>query len=93
MEPLFKWQLLGDFIRLASVVLAHQFLAKKMVRNFIFTEILSIALFFSLSYYLTDLYGLEGVVIAHLVRYVIYFGVVLFLVWRYFNKQGKKQIV
>ena len=75
------------------MVLAHQFLAKKMVRNFIFTEILSIALFFSLSYYLTDLYGLEGVVIAHLVRYVIYFGVVLFLVWRYFNKQGKKQIV
>ena len=28
MELLFKWQLLGDFIKLVSLVIAHQFLAK-----------------------------------------------------------------
>lgn len=33
MAPLFKWQLAGDFVRLGSLVLAHQFLAKKMVRK------------------------------------------------------------
>lgn len=82
---LFKWQLLGDFVRLASVVLAHQFLAKKMVRNFIFTEVLSLGLFFGLAFYLVPFYGLQGVVIAHFIRYVIYFGVVAFLVWRYFR--------
>jgi PST family polysaccharide transporter len=93
MATLFKWQLMGDFIRLASLVLAHQFLAKKMVRNFIFSEILSIALFYILAHYFTTLYGLEGVVFAHFIRYIIYFMVVLFLVWRYFNKIEKKPTI
>jgi PST family polysaccharide transporter len=87
MAPLFKWQLMGDFIRLASLVLAHQFLAKKLVRNFIFTEILSLALFYGLARYFTNIYGVEGVVMAHFIRYVIYFLVVFFLVFRYFRKQ------
>ncbi len=91
MAPLFKWQLLGDFVRLASLVLAHQFLAKKMVRNFIFSEILSLALFYGFAYYFTEFYGVEGVVIAHFIRYVIYFVVVFFLVWRYFKKTEKIQ--
>ena len=89
MEPLFKWQLLGDFIRLASLVLAHQFFAKKMVGNFIFSEILSLGLFYVLAYYLSADYGVEGVVIAHLIRYVIYFFVVFYLVFRYFKKPQK----
>jgi|TARA_R110002020_G_scaffold95012_4_gene228189 PST family polysaccharide transporter len=92
MAPLFKWQLIGDFVRLMSLVLAHQFVAKRMVRNFIFTELLSLALFFGLSHLFVDSMGVEGVVLAHLVRYVIYFAVVAFLVWRYFNKQRKQQI-
>lgn len=89
MEPLFKWQLLGDFIRLASLVLAHQFFAKKMVGNFIFSELLSLGLFYVLAYYLSADYGVEGVVIAHLIRYVIYFFVVFYLVFRYFKKPQK----
>jgi len=87
MESLFKWQLLGDFVRLAALVLGYQFLAKKMVRNFIFSEILSLALYYGFSYYLTGIYGVEGVVMAHFLRYVIYFIVVLYLVFRYFKKQ------
>ena len=89
MAPLFKWQLLGDFVRLAAVILGYQFLAKKMVRNFIFTELLSLGLFYIFSYYLTGIYGVEGVVLAHFLRYIIYFVVVFFLVFRYFKKQGK----
>ncbi|MGJ8667679.1 MAG: O-antigen translocase [Patiriisocius sp.] len=86
MAQLFKWQLMGDFIRLASIILATQFLAKKMVRNFIFSEVISTVLFFGLSYYLVPIYGVEGVVIAHFIRYVIYFIVVLILLQRAFNK-------
>ncbi|MCB0464736.1 MAG: O-antigen translocase [Aequorivita sp.] len=89
MAPLFKWQLLGDFVRLAAIVLGYQFLAKKMVRNFIFSEILSLALFYGFSYYLAGIYGVEGVVMAHFLRYVVYFFVVFFLVFRYFKKQPK----
>lgn len=89
MDPLFKWQLMGDFIRLASLVLMHQFLAKKLVRNFIFTELLSLALYYVFANYLVSIYGVEGVVMAHFFRYIIYFFVVSFLVYRYFQKQKK----
>lgn len=85
MAPLFKWQLLGDFVRLASLVLGYQFLAKRLVRNFIFTETLSLGLFYGFAYYLTDIYGVEGVVMAHFYRYIIYFIVVIYLVFRYFR--------
>lgn len=90
MAPLFKWQLLGDFVRLAAVVLGYQFLAKKMVRNFIFSELVSLALFYGFSYYLAGIYGIEGVVMAHFLRYIVYFFLVFFLVFRYFKKQEKK---
>lgn len=91
MAPLFKWQLLGDFVRLASVVLAHQFLAKKMVKSFIFSEILSLLLFYVFANYLVDIYGVEGVVIGHFLRYIIYFVVVFFLVIRYFRKEKRRK--
>jgi PST family polysaccharide transporter len=90
MESLFKWQLLGDFVRLAALVLGYQFLAKKMVRNFIFSEVLSLALFYGFAYYLVGIYGVEGVVMAHFLRYVVYFFVVFYLVFRYFKNQQKK---
>lgn len=85
MEPLFKWQLLGDFIRLCSLVLAHQFLAKRLVKSFIFTELLSLGLFFGLSNILISSYGTEGVVIAHFIRYIIYFIVVVSMIFYYFK--------
>lgn len=91
MAALFKWQLMGDFVRLASLVLAHQFLAKKLVVNFIFTEVLSLSVFYGLAYYLVGRYSVEGVVIAHFIRSLILFGVILYLVIRYFMKQKRKQ--
>ena len=58
-----------------------------MVRNFIFTEILSLVLFYFSARYLVNFYGIEGVVMAHLIRSVIMLIVVFYLVFRYFNKQ------
>lgn len=87
MAPLFKWQLMGDFVRLASLVLAHQFLAKKLVLNYIFTEILSLSIFYGLAYFLVGKFDVEGVVIAHFIRCLITFSVILYLVIRYFKKR------
>lgn len=92
MAPLFKWQLMGDFIRLASLVLAHQFLAKKLVFNFIFTEILSLSLFYGLAYFFVEKFNVEGVVIAHFIRCIITFFVISFLVIRYFRKQKTENL-
>ena len=86
MEPLFKWQLLGDFVRLATIVIGYQFLAKKLVRSFILSEIVSLGLFYLFARYLTDYYGVEGVVMAHFFRYVISFILIFYLVIRYFKK-------
>lgn len=87
LEPLFKWQLIGDFIRLAALVVSHQFLAKKMVKIFIITELISLGLFYILAKYLVVIYGAEGVVMAHLYRNIIYFFIVIFAVWNYFKTQ------
>lgn len=91
MKPLFKWQLIADFIKLISIVLAHQFFAKRLVRSFIFTEILSLVLFYVFANYLSDIYGVEGVVMGHLFRYVIYLLVVVFLVFRYFKFENQEK--
>lgn len=89
MAPLFKWQLLGDFIRLGAVILATQFIAKKMVISFIISEIVSLIFFYFFAYLLVDNYGAEGITMAHFYRYIIYFIVVYFLVMRYFKKNNK----
>ncbi|MEL6811474.1 MAG: O-antigen translocase [Bacteroidota bacterium] len=93
LEPLFKWQLIGDFIRLMSMVIAYQFIAKKMVKTFIFTELLSLGLFFVLSYYLVGIYGVEGVPVAHLLRYIVYLAVVYILVMRYFRNKKEPPVL
>lgn len=92
MEPLFKWQLLGDFIRLGSLVLAHQFLAKRLVKSFIITELISMGLFLLLSKVFVQQYGTEGVVLAHFVRYVVYFVMVVVVIKMYFNNQKKEKV-
>lgn len=90
MEPLFKWQLLGDFIRLCALVLAHQFLAKRLVKSFVVTEIISLVLFFVLTKIFIQYYGTEGVVMAHLVRYVIYFVIVIFVINLYYSNKHSR---
>jgi PST family polysaccharide transporter len=91
MEPLFKWQLLGDFVRLGSLVLAHQFLAKRLVKSFVITEVISLGLFFILSKVFIIQYGTEGIVIAHFVRYIIYFIVVVLMIRHYFSHKSPEK--
>ena len=92
LEPLFKWQLLGDFVLLASLVVSHQFLAKKMVKSYVLTELISLALFYFLAKYLVVKYGTEGAVMAHFFRYVFYFVMVVLVVNNYFKIQKKKEV-
>jgi PST family polysaccharide transporter len=90
MSPLFKWQLIGDFIKLISMILAYQFLAKKLVKTFIITELISLTSFYLFSMYFIQFYETEGVVIAHFVRYVIYLFAVLIGLGYYFKNRSPK---
>ena len=40
MAPLFKWQLLGDFVKFVAIVLSYQFLANKQIKYFVVTELI-----------------------------------------------------
>lgn len=79
MENLFFWQLLGDFVKVISVVIVYQFIAKRMFWHFIIIEVFLVFMLYLTSVYLIDSYGVKGAVIAHFVSYVLFYGVVLLL--------------
>lgn len=89
MTNLFKWQLLGDLVKFIALVISYQFLAKRQMWYFVFTELLSVVLFYSFSVYFVKLYGTEGVVMAHFFRYVVYFVVVVYILRFNFIGQDK----
>ncbi len=78
-EDLFAWQLLGDFVKVISIVIAYQFIAKRMFWHFIIIEIFLVCMLYLASVYLIDAYGVKGAVIGHFVSYVLFYGVVLLL--------------
>jgi PST family polysaccharide transporter len=73
------WQMLADFIRVLALVMVIQFHAHKMVWHYIFTDLfLALALYFSAVIGMHYL-GLSGVVMAHVITYVVYFLIILFI--------------
>lgn len=76
-EQLFFWQLLGDFVKVLSIVIAYQFLAKKMFAQFIVIEVFLVIMLYLTSVYLIELYGIEGAVMGHFFSYLMHFLVVL----------------
>lgn len=74
-SKLFFWQLLGDFFKALSTILALQFFAKKLTKAFIVTEIFSLTILWFSSIYLLSAYGIEGIVMAHAFTFFIYFVV------------------
>ena len=78
-EDLFLWQLLGDFVKVLSIVIAYQFLAKKMFWHYIITEAFLVVILYATSIYFIDIYGIKGATIAHFVTYLMYYGVILLI--------------
>lgn len=79
-EDLFFWQLLGDFIKVLSMVIAYQFLAKKMFWHYILTEAFLVITLYTTSVYFIDMFdGVKGAVMAHFVSYVMYYCIILLI--------------
>ncbi len=79
---LFFWQLVGDVLKVASWILGFNLLAKKMTLAFIITELFSLASTYLFSFYFVNKYGIEGIVMAHALTYLVY----LFVLGIYFRK-------
>lgn len=69
---LFFWQLVGDVLKVASLILGYQFFAKKLTVSFIVAELLSLSITYFSSIFLVSIYGLQGVVMAHALTYFLY---------------------
>ncbi|MCB0465287.1 MAG: O-antigen translocase [Aequorivita sp.] len=78
-EDLFLWQLLGDLIKVLSIVIAYQFLAKKMFWHYIILEAFSVLLIYVTSIYFVDHFGVKGATIAHFVTYVLHYAIILLI--------------
>ncbi len=83
MRDLFLWQMIGDSLKIGSWILAYLMLSKAMMRLFITTEIIFALTSILLTYICTQLVGFEGVSIAHLLNYGMYWAVMSYFV---FNK-------
>lgn len=82
-ENLFFWQLFGDVLKVASLILGFQFYAKKMVLAFIISELVSLAVLYTLSISLIPIFGIHGVMIAQALDNGIY----LLVLAIYFRKR------
>nr|WP_322939461.1 O-antigen translocase [Pseudomonas sp. s4] len=87
MRDLFAWQMVGDTLKIGSWILAYLMLGKAMMKLFIASEIVFAAGFYGWTYFLTGIYGLEGVTIAHAINYVIYWVVMGFFIGRVFLRK------
>lgn len=79
MIELFKWQLIGDVIKIASWLLAYLMLAKAMTKVFIYTEIGFSVLFVLFSVISVDIFGLVGITYAYSLNYFFYLVVMIFI--------------
>ena len=81
MLPLFKWQLIGDVIKIVSWLLSYLLLAKAMTKLFICTEIGFSISFVVLSISLVNRFGLVGVTYAFSLNYLLYL-IVMVIIFR-----------
>ncbi|ENU57528.1 WzxE protein [Acinetobacter guillouiae MSP4-18] len=82
MRDLFFWQVIGDSLKIGSWILAYLMLSKAMTKLFITTEIIFAITSILLTYVCTQLHGFEGVSIAHLLNYGMYWIVMSVYVFK-----------
>ena len=88
MRDLFLWQMIGDSLKIGSWILAYLMLSKAMTKLFITTEIIFASTLVGLTYICTKLFGFEGVSIAYLLNYALYWLVMSLLVFKQLKSKG-----
>lgn len=72
MENLFLWQLIGDFFKICSWLLAFLMVAKSMTKAFVTTEIFFALTFVGMGFLFMQWNGVVGITQAYFCNYVIY---------------------
>ena len=82
MRDLFLWQMIGDSLKIGSWILAYLMLSKAMTKLYIITEIIFAFSLVFLTYISTKVFGFQGVSIAYLINYALYWIVMSLFVFR-----------
>lgn len=82
MQDLFLWQMMGDALKIGSWILAYLMLSKAMTKLYICTEIIFTVSLIALTYICTQVFGFEGVSIAHIINYGLYWIVISLLIFK-----------
>lgn len=82
MQDLFLWQMMGDALKIGSWILAYLMLSKAMTKLYICTEIIFTVSLIALTYICTQVFGFEGVSIAHLINYGLYWIVMSLFIFK-----------
>ncbi len=88
MRDLFFWQMIGDSLKIGSWILAYLMLSKAMTKLFVTNEILFAITSILLTYLCTHIFGFEGVSIAHLINYGMYWFVMSIYVFKSLKEKG-----
>lgn len=88
MRDLFLWQMIGDSLKIGSWILAYLMLSKAMTKLFVITEISFAISSIALTYICTHIFGFEGVSIAHLLNYGIYWIVMSFFIFKFLKERA-----
>lgn len=79
MEELFVWQLMGDFFKISSWLLAYIMVAKAKTVMYITTEILFSATYVLISFFFLRTNGIVGLCQGYMFNYIIYMIAMAFL--------------
>lgn len=79
MKIYFKFQLVGDVIKIASWLLGYVLWGKALTKIFITTEVLFSLLFVILSYIGINTIGIDGVTLAYAITYALYFVTMIYV--------------
>ena len=82
MKDLIPIQLIGDFFKITSWVLAYIMIARAMIWTFILSEIFFNALYALLAVFLIGKYQIPGVLYAYVINYILYLLVMIIVFWR-----------
>lgn len=79
MRELFAYQLLGDFFKITSWLLAYLMLARSMTKLFVVSEVVFSVSFVLLAIGFINMYGEIGATLAYALNYFLYLGVMVFV--------------
>ncbi len=82
MKNLFTFQLIGDFLKIGSWLLAFVMIAKAMIYTYIVTEILFAINYVLISYFLVSKFGTIGATYAFAINYLLYWVIMNYFVWK-----------